>query len=168
MTSGVEWALHTYLVLAWTRERHPIQLADLAAAYDLPQPYLTKHLQALVRAGLLRSTSGPRGGYSLQQSPEHTTVLDVVQAVEGDGEMFRCADIRLRGPLASCTPRGEREGQPMCLVHAVMWEAERSWRKTLACQSMAELAEQVAEGAPGVLGRTLDWLDERQHQRERT
>lgn len=165
MSSGVEWALHAYLVLTWTQDRHPVQVADLAAAYDLPQPYLTKHLQALVRAGLLRSTPGPRGGYSLQRLPEETTVLDVVQAVEGDGEMFRCADIRLRGALAADPPCGTRPGRSMCLVHAAMWEAERAWRESLAGRSMAELAEQVAGGAPGVLDRTAGWLAGRQQRR---
>ncbi|MFD2467431.1 RrF2 family transcriptional regulator [Amycolatopsis silviterrae] len=164
MSSGVEWALHCYLVLAWTPGRQPVQVSDLAAAYDLPQAYLTKHLQALVRAGLLRSTPGPRGGYSLQKPPEETSVLEVVQAVEGDGEMFRCADIRLRGPLAPA-PCGERGDRAMCLVHKAMWEAERAWRDTLAGQSMAELAAQVAGGVPGLLGRAGDWLAERQRQR---
>jgi Rrf2 family protein len=165
MSSGVEWALHAYLVLAWTQDRHPIQVADLAAAYELPQQYLTKHLQALARAGLLRSTPGPRGGYSLPKPPEHTTVLDVVQAIEGDGEMFRCADIRLRGGLAADPPCDSGPDRTMCLVHAAMWEAERAWRAALAGRSMAELADQVAGGASGVLDRTTDWVAQRQQQR---
>lgn len=48
----------------------------------VPLPYLSKVLQALSRAGLIRSRRGLRGGIKLLRSPESLTVYDVIQAVD--------------------------------------------------------------------------------------
>lgn len=159
MGSGVEWALHLYLLLVWAEDSRPLRVAELAAAYDLPRPYLTKHLQALVRANLLRSTPGPQGGYSLERSPEDTTVLDVVKAIEGDGQFFRCTDIRKQGELGTGQAPGcDGRRQSMCLIHRMMLDAELAWRQTLADQTMADLAAQVSTGVPGVDDRVRGWM----------
>ena len=62
-SQGVEWALHACLNLSWLDA--PAPTGTLAAFYDLPPAYLNKQLQALVRAGILTSTPGPRGGFQL-------------------------------------------------------------------------------------------------------
>lgn len=46
--------------------------------------YLHKVLQALVRGRVLDSKRGPRGGFTLARPPSETTLLDVVEAVEGE------------------------------------------------------------------------------------
>ena len=61
MCEGVEWALHACITLDWIGDR-PVPAARLASTYALPAPYLNQHLQALARAGIGRSTPGPRGG----------------------------------------------------------------------------------------------------------
>src|SRR5262245_21234011 len=101
MSDGVEWALHACLMLDWLGEEAPLPTATLAAAYELPPPYLNKHLQALVRAGVLESTSGRKGGFRLARPAAEITLLDVVTAIEGPDEAFRCQEIRARGMGAS-------------------------------------------------------------------
>ena len=66
----------------------------------MPSAYLAKHLQALARAGVLETVKGPRGGYRLARPPAEITVLDVVEAIDGDEPAFRCTEIRRRGPSA--------------------------------------------------------------------
>ncbi|WP_181791731.1 RrF2 family transcriptional regulator, partial [Streptomyces phytophilus] len=90
MTEGVEWALHSCLNLAWAGPDRPVTAARLAAYHELPAPYLNKQLQALVRAGIVASTSGPRGGFRLVRPLARITLMDVVAAIEGPGEAFRC------------------------------------------------------------------------------
>ena len=55
----------------------------IAKEYDIPLEYLLKILQQLVRANVLRSKRGPRGGFSLARSPRKITMLQVVEAVDG-------------------------------------------------------------------------------------
>jgi Rrf2 family protein len=51
--------------------------------YDIPLEYLLKILQQLVRASVLRSKRGPRGGFFLAQDAEKITMLQIIEAVDG-------------------------------------------------------------------------------------
>lgn len=75
-----EYALRAVVWLA--RELDEPASADyLAENTQVPRRYLHKVLQDLVGAKLVRSQSGPGGGYALARSPEKMTILDVVNAV---------------------------------------------------------------------------------------
>jgi Rrf2 family protein len=56
---------------------------DISKQYDIPLEYLLKILQQLVRANVLRSKRGPRGGFSLARSTDKITLLEVIEAVDG-------------------------------------------------------------------------------------
>ncbi len=56
---------------------------DIAEAYDIPLEYLLKILQQLVRANILRSKRGPRGGFSLARPTAKITMLEIIEAVDG-------------------------------------------------------------------------------------
>jgi len=55
----------------------------IAKEYEIPLEYLLKILQQMVRAGLLKSKRGPRGGFSLLQTPKKISMLQVIEAVDG-------------------------------------------------------------------------------------
>jgi len=75
----------------------PVSLRKLAIWFDLPGESLKKQLQPLVRAGILDSTPGAKGGHLLAGSPDQITLMDVVTALEGPLDLFRCTAIRQRG-----------------------------------------------------------------------
>jgi Rrf2 family protein len=56
---------------------------DISKKYNIPLEYLLKILQQLVRAGVLRSKRGPRGGFSLAKPSSKITILQIVEAVDG-------------------------------------------------------------------------------------
>ena len=56
---------------------------DISKQYDIPLEYLLKILQQLVRANVLRSKRGPRGGFSLAKAASKITMLEVIEAVDG-------------------------------------------------------------------------------------
>jgi len=56
---------------------------DISNEYDIPLEYLLKILQQLVRANVLRSKRGPRGGFSLAKPTNKITMLEVIEAVDG-------------------------------------------------------------------------------------
>jgi Rrf2 family protein len=60
-----------------------IMSQDIAERYNIPVEYLLKILQQLVKANVLRSKRGPRGGFTLAKSPKKITILEVFEAVEG-------------------------------------------------------------------------------------
>jgi Rrf2 family nitric oxide-sensitive transcriptional repressor len=75
-----EYALRTVVCLAHDSDQtESAQL--LAEQTKVPRRYLHTVLQDLVRADLVRSRSGPGGGYALARPAEEITILDVVNAV---------------------------------------------------------------------------------------
>ncbi len=57
--------------------------ARVSKEYNIPLEYLLKILQQLVRANVLRSKRGPRGGFFLARPAESITLLEVIEAVDG-------------------------------------------------------------------------------------
>jgi Rrf2 family protein len=146
MGEGVEWALHVLLTFAWLDDDEPVPAARLAASHELPPAYLNKQLQALVRAGLLESLPGVRGGFRLVRAPSHITLMDVVVAIEGPDQAFRCTEIRQRG-VGEDMPSRVFDGP--CAIHASMQRAELAWRRELAARTVADICEEVDRHGPG-------------------
>lgn len=153
MSGGVEWALHCCVVLTSVEE--PVPAARLAELHDVSASYLAKQLQALSRAGLVRSAQGKSGGYVLTREPASITVLDVVEAVDGPEQAFVCTEIRQRGPLG--TP-AEQCTTP-CPISRAMAGADRAWREALHAVTIADLVRDVADSSgPMAIARIGTWL----------
>jgi len=155
MSAGVEWGVHCCVVLSQADE--PVPAARLAEFHGISRTYLAKNLQQLSRAGLVRSTEGRDGGYELTRAPGAITVLDVVQAIDGDQPAFRCTEIRQRGPLATPPEDCTRP----CGVARVMATAERAWRDSLRSVTVADLAATVDKDSGRTALKALrGWLTE--------
>jgi Rrf2 family protein len=137
MSQGVEWGLHCAILLGQMPAGKKLTRRQLALHYGVPEAYLGKHLNALVRAGVLAASGGPDGGYRLARPPEAITALDIVTAIEGSTSPFVCTEIRQQG--AAALPR-ELCLRP-CGVSAVMAKAQAAWRKSLEDQDLASLIE---------------------------
>jgi Rrf2 family protein len=137
LSHGVEWGMHCVVLLAQAPDGVVVPRRDLAERYALPQAYLAKHLQALVRAGVLHASTGPRGGFRLARSPDSITALDVVEAIEGSASPFVCQEIRQRGTAAA---RPEECRRP-CTISAVMARAHEAWRDSLRSVTIASLVD---------------------------
>jgi Rrf2 family protein len=77
------YALLAVSYIAQHKSEKIILSQDISKQYDIPLEYLLKILQQLVRANVLHSKRGPRGGFSLAKSPKRITMLDIIEAVEG-------------------------------------------------------------------------------------
>ena len=77
------YALLAVGYIAQHREQGIILSQSIAKEYNIPLEYLLKILQQLVRANVLRSKRGPRGGFSLAKPPKRVTMLEIIEAVDG-------------------------------------------------------------------------------------
>lgn len=152
MSEGVEWAVHSCLNMTWLPAGQAVPAAKLAAFYDLPAAYLNKQLQALARAGIVSSTPGPRGGFRLARSPEKITLLDVVVAIEGPEEAFRCEQLLKRGPGADPGV----DYRQACVASQAMRRADLAWRRELAGQTLADLKAEVERRHPATPDMTVN------------
>jgi Rrf2 family protein len=129
-----EYALRAVVVLARDPERaYPAE--QIARVTQVPRRYAHKVLQALVQAGLVRSQSGPGGGYELVCSPKEVTILDVVGAVEPIPRIRRC-------------PLGLAEHTSLCPLHQELDKACAATERAFARVTIAQLLNQSAGTPP--------------------
>ena len=77
------YALLAVGYIAQHQKQKVILSQNIAKEYNIPLEYLLKILQQLVKANVLRSKRGPRGGFSLAKPTKKITMLQVIEAVEG-------------------------------------------------------------------------------------
>jgi Rrf2 family protein len=63
---------------------------EMADAYGLPLPLLSKILQKLARGGMLRSVAGTNGGYRLTRDPKNISAMEVIRAIDGPIVLTSC------------------------------------------------------------------------------
>jgi len=73
------FALMAALDVALHARGRPVSSKELAARHDLPPRRLETLLQALVRAGILKSVRGPAGGYELARERRRLCVGEIVR-----------------------------------------------------------------------------------------
>jgi Rrf2 family protein len=157
LSDGVEWGVHACTLLAFQSPDTALPAAKLAEYHGVPAAYLAKHLQSLAAAGVLQTVKGARGGYRLARPPAEITVLEIVEAIDGDESAFRCTEIRRRGPLAMPA----REYTKMCGIHAAFDRADAAWRDVLAETTVADLLLGVLQDVPRTtLEKAARWLEE--------
>jgi Rrf2 family protein len=115
---------------------------EIAEQYDIPLELMAKVLQRLVRAGLLLSTQGTRGGYTLSRPSASISVADVIQAIDGPLTVTACS-----------TEDHDCEQFEKCNVRDPLWRLRERIVEALGTVSVAELAsdadrEQEAVTAP--------------------
>jgi Rrf2 family protein len=140
---STEWMLHCATTLAQLEPGASASAAQLATYYDLPAAYLAKQLQALVRAGVLAASTGPRGGFRLAGRPADITLLQIVEAVDGGSSPYECREIRQQGSGA-LPPEDCRS---TCVLAAKMADAHDAWRRNLAGVSLADVIDTLPQAA---------------------
>jgi Rrf2 family protein len=82
LSSTAQQAIHAVVYIAATGGDGPVRVGDVARALGCPRNYLSKTLHGLVRAGVLRSVRGPRGGFRLSDAPERLTLARIIAPFE--------------------------------------------------------------------------------------
>ena len=137
LPTSTEWLLHSAAALAQLEPGVSASAAQLAEHYGVPAAYLAKQLQALVRAGVLAATTGPRGGFRLARQPAEISLLDIVEAVDGAANPYECREIRQQG-RGALPPEDCRR---TCILAAKMAEAHEAWRSSLGGVSLADIID---------------------------
>ena len=82
-TKGI-YGLRAMVDLAVNSSGDHVTLKSIAERQDISENYLEHVFSALRKAGLISSTKGSQGGYTLAAMPEAMTVGEILRALEGD------------------------------------------------------------------------------------
>jgi Rrf2 family protein len=88
----IEYGTRAMLYLASLPDGMTTSFREIARQMDIPGEFLAKILKTLVKAKLVRSTRGARGGYSLALPASQISFLDVIEAVEGPVSVNVCTE----------------------------------------------------------------------------
>lgn len=82
ITTWAEYGVICALHLAKRAEDGPVTGRDIATREKLPADYVEQILLRMRRAGIVSSTRGARGGYSLARPASDITVREIITAAE--------------------------------------------------------------------------------------
>ncbi|MDP5275640.1 Rrf2 family transcriptional regulator [Chengkuizengella axinellae] len=126
-SKATNYALHTMLFLAVATPNKLVSVHQLAEWQKVSPTYLSKILTKLVKEGMIDSSSGANGGYSLKSNWEDISFLDIIHAIEGKSSLFDCC----------------LNEEPECLIKQTMLSAEEKMEDELKSQKLVELAKKI-------------------------
>jgi Rrf2 family protein len=89
LTRRGDYAIRAMLHLART-DAAAVSGPAIAAATQIPERFVGQVMGDLARAGLVEARIGRRGGYRLAMPAEQISLLDIVEAIEGDTRRKTC------------------------------------------------------------------------------
>ena len=129
LTTKGRYAVTAMLDLALHNDNGPVTLNDIAGRQGLSLSYLEQLFARLRRNGLVTSTRGPGGGYSLSRVAQQIAVSDVIIAVDEKVDNTRCG--------------GEQDCQnhKKCLTHDLWCDLSDQIHQFLSDISLGDLME---------------------------
>ncbi|HEY6056649.1 MAG TPA: Rrf2 family transcriptional regulator [Candidatus Limnocylindrales bacterium] len=146
LTKRGDYAVRAALALARAPAGQLLSVPRIAERMSIPVRFLPQVMSDLVRAELVEALPGRSGGYRLRRPASDISLLDVIDAVEGDSRRRTCV---LRGG-----PCG-RDGH--CDVHDVFFAAQDAMLATLSSAHLAGLPQRLG----GLIGSDHRPRDER-------
>jgi Rrf2 family protein len=141
LTRRADYAVRAMLALAAPDEPGLQSVRHIAQRMSIPPRFLPQVMRDLTAAGLVEAQPGRRGGYRLTRTVDQVSLLDIIEASEGDTRRQTCV---LRGG-----PCG-RDGY--CAVHPVFADAQDAVMTQLDRASLGDVAEIFGTFGQGAIG----------------
>jgi len=135
ISQTAEYALRAVAALAGNPDE-PMITQRLAEVTKVPAGYLSKVLQSLGRAGLVKSTRGVGGGFILARPSTEITIYDIVQAVDPLQRIRTC-------PLGL-----PAHGVRLCPLHKRLDDAMKQVEDAFRASNLAEILAEPTGSKP--------------------
>jgi Rrf2 family protein len=122
----IVYGIHAVVQLASGKPGVPVPCSQLARDGQLPERFLVQILRCLVNKGVLRSTCGVSGGYSLSRPADEINLREIIEAFENP--------LQIQLPALDCMPE-EIRARLIETLHA----AAEAARAELQKQTVADL-----------------------------
>lgn len=122
------YALRIMTYLANHKDDGPVSLKDIADEEGVGIKYLEIIISSLNKGGLLKSTRGKNGGYSLNKEPEDYTISEILNLAEGSLAPVACV-----GESESC------ENAQNCKTYSLWKELDDVIEEFLSSKTLADI-----------------------------
>ena len=102
LSKAASLAFHAIAIIDASDNETRMTTDKIAEELHVSAAHLAKVLQRLVKGGILKSTRGPHGGFTLAGNPDDTTMYDVYVCVEGPVSETLCVLDSTRCSRHSC------------------------------------------------------------------
>jgi Rrf2 family transcriptional regulator, iron-sulfur cluster assembly transcription factor len=130
LTRKGEYAIRGIIYLAQQAPGRTALMDDIARDTQAPPTFLAKIFQSFARAGIVRSSRGTGGGFTLGRPAAQISLREVVEAVEGPILPNRCL-----------TKDGACERDDCCRVHRVWHTVQKSMLDVMEAVTIEDLAK---------------------------
>jgi Rrf2 family protein len=130
LTHRGSYAIRAVLTLARADKDQVVPARHIAQEMDIPVRFLPQVLGDLSRAGIVEARLGRSGGYRLSRPAKDISLLDIIEASEGDARRQTC--------VLSAKPC---DGLDPCDVHEMFYDAQEAILQRLASVSVAQVVE---------------------------
>jgi len=93
-------AIHSIALIG--KEKRQLNANEISKITKFSKNHLSKVLQILVKQGYLKSVRGPKGGFTLTQSPKDISLLEIFEIFEGKISNDYCAGHSKDCPFEDC------------------------------------------------------------------
>ncbi len=131
LTREGDYGIRSVLFLSRQPFKKIIFISEIAAEYSIPRTFLAKILQKLVKAKIVRSYRGVKGGFSLAKPSKDISVLTVLEALEGKVALNLCLEDKRKCNFSK-----------KCPVHGVWTTAQTRFLDVLSKANFEDLARQ--------------------------
>ncbi|MFH1616726.1 MAG: Rrf2 family transcriptional regulator [Planctomycetota bacterium] len=137
LSTRSRYGMRAILELAIAYGKGAVQVKSIAARQDISTKYLEQLISILKSASLVRSTRGPKGGYTLAKTPSDIKLSEVFFALEGSPIAMDCIEHPEFCPrCADCVTRQ---------VWATMQQAILNVLDEITLQDLADKAKNTDE-----------------------
>ena len=125
------YAVTAMFDIALHHDKGPVSLAEIAQRQGISLSYLEQLFASLRDQGLVKSTRGPGGGYSLAVDSAKIAIADVIDAVDESLDTTRCGG------------SGDCQDHQRCLTHDLWENLSNQIRSYLSGISLAQAVSDV-------------------------
>ena len=148
MSNAVEQSLVVLVMLALQKDELPIKSYLLSNRLEVSESYLKKTMRKLVVAGIVQAIASKEGGFKLARSIADITLLDVYEALEGDGSFIHSTQLADRIFLNQASNKPVEDVQQALEVAVddvltVFNDAEADFKKRLQNYTIAKLLQHI-------------------------
>ncbi|PTX17713.1 Rrf2 family protein [Halanaerobium congolense] len=86
-----DYAVHALMILARNKGQE-LSVKELADLENVSSSYLAKVMQKLSTAGIVSSSEGKKGGYTLAKDADKINLAQIMQIFEAKDNIFECVD----------------------------------------------------------------------------
>jgi Rrf2 family transcriptional regulator, nitric oxide-sensitive transcriptional repressor len=133
ITRQSEYAIKILVDLASASRGEIVHSKAIAERKKVPEKFLQKTIQVLVRTGMVESRRGTLGGVRLAVDPDSLTVADVITAIEGPVTINPCMDDSF-----------DCENKSVCRVHQILKRGQAALLAELSKETLGEIARAIA------------------------